>query len=415
MHPVFSVSEFNEAINHHLSLISEVSVEGEISQLNISQNKWVFITIKDQSSSMDVFGVAWDLTNLNQIEEGMLVKVTGTPGIYVRSGKFHLKANSILPSGSGAIQQALELLKKQLETEGLFDQSRKRPLPKYPQKIGLVTAKNSQAYRDVIKVLNHRTHGLEIFFIPVTVQGEQSVKSLTSALNYVNQFPQLDLLIITRGGGSKEDLKSFNNEKVVRAVFSSKIPTICAIGHEGDTCLAELVADMRASTPSNAAEIAVREAHEHLLEIHNNIQRISQQIHVQISRQRHLCMHPLNTLKYLTASQLDTLETNLKSLSQSQLHTIQILKDTKEKTLKNVESASKSLIQQLQKIKQENEMAVKFIHANNPQDILNRGYSWITNSEGELISSTTQVKNNQLIHTQVKDGTITSKVTKTNS
>jgi exodeoxyribonuclease VII large subunit len=257
---IFSVSEFIEAINQHFSLLGKVTVEGEISQINISQNKWLFISIKDKESTIEVFGVLENIYNYNSFEEGMKIYVTGEPRLYRRSGKFSIYAYKIEPAGEGALKIAFEKLKKKLEDEGLFEITRKRILPQYPQNIGLVTAKNSQAENDFLKVLKHRMGGIKIYYYPVSVQGENSVKQIVRAISYLNRYRKnLDLIALIRGGGSLEDLKAFNDEKVARAIFSSSIPIVSGVGHEKDVTLADLAADLRASTPSNVAELISRD------------------------------------------------------------------------------------------------------------------------------------------------------------
>ena len=164
MEKIFKVSEFNEFINVYLNQVGEITVEGEISQINISQGKWLFMTIKDESSSVEVFGILNTLPNYNLLEEGMLVHIYGVPRLYQKTGRFSISATQIMLAGEGSLKTAFEKLKSRLEKEGLFEKTRKRPLPMFPQKIGLITAKNSQAYYDFIKVLKARMGGIKIYF-----------------------------------------------------------------------------------------------------------------------------------------------------------------------------------------------------------------------------------------------------------
>lgn len=275
---VFTVAEFNEAVASHLALLGEVVVEGEISRLQVSQGKWVFATIKDKTASVDVFGVAFELSNLRSLAEGMLVKVYGQATLYQKSGRFSIRAFQISPSGEGALAQAYEKLKLQLEGEGIFAPERKRKLPELPERIGLITAQGSEAYNDFVKVLGERRGGIDISFYPVQVQGRDAVKSVLAAIEYFNQSLDQDVIVITRGGGSLEDLAAFNDEAVVRAVFGSKIPVICAIGHEGDVSLCELAADQRASTPTNAAMLVSRDRNEVTNEIQSLVNTMQRSI-----------------------------------------------------------------------------------------------------------------------------------------
>lgn len=284
---IFSVSEFNEFIKTYLSSVGEIVVEGEISEIRVSQNKWLFLTIKDEESSVEVFSVIFKIKNYGVLEQGMLVHIYGTPHLYQKTGRFSLFANQIIPAGEGALRVAFEKLKFKLEKEGLFDLERKRPLPMFPERIGLITAKNSQAYSDFIKVLGGRMGGIKIYFCPVQVQGRGSVESILGALEYFNRnLRNLDLLVLTRGGGSLEDLLSFNDEQVARAIFSSKIPVVCGVGHEDDVTLADLVADKRASTPSNAAELIVRHREEVLRQVNDSIRLIKLRLN-QLLREKH--------------------------------------------------------------------------------------------------------------------------------
>lgn len=260
---VFSVSECNEFIATYLQSIGEIVVEGEVSELRISQGKWLFLTLKDATASVSVFGIVYQLSNIKQLEEGMQVQVFGTPGVHQKSGRFSITARAIQPTGEGALKQAYEKLKVALTSEGLFADERKRPLSRFPQNIGLITAKGSQAFNDFIKVIGERMGGLTITYFPSSVQGNQAVGELIAAIRFANQhYSHLDALVITRGGGSLEDLIAFNDERVVRAIFASSIPVLSAVGHEGDISLCDLVADVRASTPSNAAELLVRDREE---------------------------------------------------------------------------------------------------------------------------------------------------------
>lgn len=255
---VLQVSEFNEIIKAHLESLGTVTVEGEISQISISQNKWIFLTIKDKTASVQVFAIVYQIAMANTLEEGMKVLVTGKATLYQKTARFSIFASKIIPAGEGALRLAYEKLKSKLAKEGLFDVARKRKISRFPETIGLITGKSSRAYGDFIKVLKNRLGGLKIYFYPVQVQGEESVASLLKAFDFFNQANfNLDAIVLTRGGGSLEDLISFNDELVARAVFSSKFPVVSAIGHEDDTALTDYVADLRASTPSNAAELLV--------------------------------------------------------------------------------------------------------------------------------------------------------------
>jgi len=232
-----------------------VAIEGELANFRVSKNRWVYFDLKDDLASVAFFGTVYNLPG--PLEDGMMVRAVGSPRLHPRFG-FSVSFQSIAPAGEGAIKKAADLLFKKLEAEGLFSEERKRLLPAMPAKIGLVTASDSAAAADFLKIINQRWGGLEIRLVDCLVQGEQAPAQLVRAIEYLNQLSELpDLLVMVRGGGSADDLAAFSDERVVRAVAASRIPTIVAIGHETDISLAELAADARASTPTNAAQISV--------------------------------------------------------------------------------------------------------------------------------------------------------------
>ncbi|MFC1790054.1 exodeoxyribonuclease VII large subunit [Patescibacteria group bacterium] len=274
---IYQVSEFNKYINDHLEKVGVVVVEGELSEINVSQGKFVFATIQDKEANVGVFGLSFNLPGFDLLTPGMLVHVYGKPRLYQKSGKFSIFAEKIVPAGEGALRIAFENLKKKLAKNGFFAPERKRPIPKFPEKIGLITAKGSRAYGDFVKVLKNRMGGIKVFYFSVNVQGQNSVESIVKAFACLNkQNPEAIVLI--RGGGSLEDLMSFNDERVAQAIFASKAPVVCGVGHEDDLTIADLVADLRASTPSNAAELLVRDRKEVLFVVLNNIKTIDDRL-----------------------------------------------------------------------------------------------------------------------------------------
>ena len=228
-------------------------LEGEVANFRISKNKWVYFDLKDEFSKVQCFGSVYYLPG--PIEEGMKIVVGGRPSLHNQFG-FSFNFQSITPSGEGSIKKAFDLLKAKLQKEGLFDSDRKRVLPYPPMKIALVTSLESAAYADFIKVLSSRWPFITVEVFDSLVQGEQAPAQISASILASNQQAELaDILVVTRGGGSADDLSAFNDERVVRAIASSRIPTLVAIGHEIDESLSELASDMRASTPSNAAEL----------------------------------------------------------------------------------------------------------------------------------------------------------------
>ena len=253
---VLTPTDFVALVNQTLEFVYPgVTVEGELANFRISKNRWVYFSLKDDVSVVSFFGTIYQLPG--PLEDGMNVRVVGSPRLHAKFG-FSVNVISMAPVGEVAIKKAADLLRAKLEAEGLFEPARKRLLPELPASIGLITAGNSAAYADFIKILNERWGGVGVQFADVYVQGDQAVWQIIRAIEYLNQSAEmLDVLVITRGGGSAEDLAAFNDERLVRAIAASRVPTLVAIGHEVDESLAELAADLRASTPSNAAQLLV--------------------------------------------------------------------------------------------------------------------------------------------------------------
>ncbi len=251
---VFGVSDFVAYLNQTLEMAYPyVTIEGELSNFRVSKNRWVYFDLKDEGATLRCFGTVYMLPG--PLEDGMRVRIAGSPKLHPQYN-FSVTVQSITPVGEGAIRKAADLLAAKLEAEGLFDVERKRLLPYPPRRIALITAGTSAAYADFIKITNARWRGIQIDHYDVLVQGEQSPGQIVQAITSVNaQAEPPEVLVLIRGGGSAEDLGAFSTETVTRAVAGSRVPTLVAIGHEVDVCLAELAADQRASTPSNAAEL----------------------------------------------------------------------------------------------------------------------------------------------------------------
>jgi len=388
---VLSVSEFNELINVYLSTMGEVNVKGEISQFRISQNKWIFLTIKDNAATVEVFGTIYNISNHRELEEGMVVQIIGTPRLYQKSGRFSIFANQISPSGTGALALAFEKLKQRLEKEGLFDPNRKRQLPEFPERIGLITAKDSRAYSDFAKILLERMGGLKIYFYPVSVQGADSTQSIIRAFTYFNQNNlNLDLLVLTRGGGNLEDLVSFNDEAVVRAVFTSKIATVCAVGHEEDISLSDLAADLRASTPSNAAELIVRQRSELLTHIQSQARLIELGLNDIIGESKRRVFQSISQLK----NHVD------QYLFRMQKHIV------------NFTNQYANFKHKLVLKSQQLETLIRILQNLDYRNLLAKGYSIAYTKDKKILRSKSQLKSNENMYTIVADGKIHSTVIK---
>lgn len=250
------VSDFVAVCNQTFDYaFPQAIIEGELANVRISKGKWLYFDIKDDMASVKCFGTVYQLPG--PVEDGMQIRITASPRLHQLYG-FSLNVQSIAPVGEGSIKKAAALLEAKLAAEGLFAQERKRSLPYPPTTIALITSGESAAYADFIKIVAARWPLVEIMHYDVQVQGDPAVAQICAAIDRANATASpADVIVLTRGGGSPDDLAAFSTEQVVRAVAASRIPTLVAVGHEIDTSLAELVADKRASTPSNAAELLV--------------------------------------------------------------------------------------------------------------------------------------------------------------
>ncbi len=286
--PVLGVSDFVALVNQTMEYVfPAVVVMGELANFRISKGKWLYFDLKDDKdggASVRCFGTVYMLPG--PLEDGMLLEVRAAPRLHPQFG-FSLNVQTLRPVGAGAIRKAVQLLEAKLAAEGLFDPDRKRPLPYPPARIGLVTSGESAAYADFVKVVSARWRGLEIELADVQVQGERAPGQIIAAVRWFNALADPpDVLVVIRGGGSADDLQAFSTEAVVRAVAASRTPTMAAIGHEVDVSLAELAADRRASTPSNAAELLVPDRREILAQLASLRQQLADELYGRIDGMR---------------------------------------------------------------------------------------------------------------------------------
>ncbi len=266
MDQTLSVTALNLYIRDLLDsqrLLTNVGVRGELSNYKIYPSGHHYFTLKDSESSLRCVMFKSSASRLRfRPENGMGVTVWGRVGVYPRDGAYQLYAAQIVPEGTGDLQIAFEQLKAKLEGEGLFDPAHKKPLPNFPDRIAIITSSAGAAVHDMIRILGKRWPMTKILLLPVRVQGAEAPAEIAGAIRYANEFDVADLIITGRGGGSIEDLWAFNDERVARAIYASRLPVISAVGHEPDVTISDYVADRRASTPSNAAEIAVPDCRE---------------------------------------------------------------------------------------------------------------------------------------------------------
>ena len=266
MAQILTVTQLNTLIKELLEsepLLSNICVRGELSNYKIYPSGHHYFTLKDRDSSLRCVMFKSSAQRLRfRPENGMSVTVSGRVSVYPRDGAYQFYCSGIMPEGTGDLQVAFEQLKARLEGEGLFDTSHKKPLPEFPTRIAIITSSAGAAVHDMIRILGARWPLAKVLLLPVRVQGVEAPPEIVGAIRYANEFQVADLIITGRGGGSIEDLWAFNDERVARAIYLSEIPVISAVGHEPDVTISDYVADRRASTPSNAAEIAVPDSRE---------------------------------------------------------------------------------------------------------------------------------------------------------
>lgn len=406
---VFSVSELVEYVNGQLS--EEIVVEGEISRIDVRQGNLVFITLVDAYSALDVFGLVFRLRNIDALTEGMRVRVFGTPGLYKKSGRFRIDASVIIPAGEGALRIAYERLKAQLEAEGLFDVSRKRKITRFPERIALITAPKSQAYSDFIKVLRERFGGIKVEFYPVKVQGRGAEQTIARALETASQHKKTyDAIVLIRGGGSLEDLAAFNSEEVARAVFAAQFPVIVGVGHEGDVSLADFVSDIRASTPSNAAELLVPERNAITQEVEYLVSQIERRLSESFETRRTRITQGIIHIQSVVVAAIERLRTLYTRLTQSKtllltqaLHFRTEIAEREARIFGSMEYSfkiAKTNILHLQRV----------IASLRPEAVLARGYSIIQTESGTIIKTSGQVRAHQIVHATLSSGKIKARV-----
>src|SRR5580693_9718100 len=286
---VWKVSELTETISELLErAFTDVWVEGEVSNCREAQSGHIYFTLKDARSQIRCVCFRDQLRGIRcRPEDGLHITVRGSIGVYEPRGEYQVYVSHIEPVGLGALQLAFEQLKKKLQSEGLFDQVRKKPLPVLPRCIGVVTSPTGAAIRDILRVLKRRFPNAHVSLYPVKVQGASAAAEIVLGLQYFNRVQSVDVLILARGGGSLEDLWAFNEEPLARAIFASVIPVITGVGHETDFTIADFVADLRAPTPSAAAEIVVKSREEFERHIADHQRHLIQQMRYRFSQWRH--------------------------------------------------------------------------------------------------------------------------------
>lgn len=404
-----SVSAFLARINELLE--TQVAwVQGEVSEYRVTDGKWVHFDLKDQTSLVHCFGLAFRLRT--PLEDGMTVRLWGIPRVYPRYGKFSLVVERVEPVGEGALRRAFELLRLRLEREGLFAPSRKRALPRIPERIALLTSPAAAAYADFLTVLRQRRGGITILFLPVPVQGEGALDAIARAVDWVSEeHPALDALVLVRGGGSLADLHAFNDEGVVRAVARSRVPTLVGVGHERDRTLVDLVADVRASTPSNAAELLTPTRGELQRELQDLSARLVRAVRGRVAFQETRTARAVTLLSERIRAPLERLALLRRNLEQrgAALHLrSRSLQETAETLATRLRARTARLLEQTHARLGSLERLLGSIH---PRALLRRGYSITRGPAGRVLRRAAEVRAGDLLTTTLHEGAVDSTVT----
>ncbi|WP_314585271.1 exodeoxyribonuclease VII large subunit [Paenibacillus terrigena] len=437
---ILSIKDLNRYIRMKLEsddLMQDAWIRGEISNFTHHSSGHMYFTLKDADSRIKSIMFASHNQRLAfRPKEGTKVIARGNVSVYERDGQYQFYATHMQPDGIGSLYLAYEQLKKKLDEEGLFAAHRKRPLPKFPRAIGVITSPTGAAVRDIIITLQRRYPTVPILLYPVLVQGTQAAPSIVKAIEGMNRHQEADVLIVGRGGGSLEELWAFNEEIVARAIYASCIPVISAVGHETDFTIADFVADLRAATPTAAAELAVP----HQLELKQHFRRLEQRMEHALAmrmqqerdrlerlRRSPYFVHPR---KYLLqhAERLDRLTEQLHYRTQglmrksderwSKLQHRLVRRNPQEQVIfarKRVQSETHQLLQSMQAMLKEQKLklmtGMKQLDALSPLKVMQRGYSLVYDEqEKRLIKSLADVQPGDMVHVKVNDGQLECQV-----
>jgi exodeoxyribonuclease VII large subunit len=433
----WTVRDLVAAVRTHLEReYSDTWVEGEISNLRAHESGHIYFTLKDESAQIRVvmFRSAARLLRFRP-QNGMQVVARGRVTIYEDRGELQISAEYLEPKGAGSLQIAFEQLKARLEAEGLFDSNRKKPIPTLPRKIGIVTSPQAAALRDILHILRRRHHGARVVIFPAQVQGETAALEVSAGIRYFNQVRSVEVIIVTRGGGSAEDLAAFNHEGLARAIASSSIPVISAVGHETDFTIVDFVADLRAPTPSAAAELVIRsrqDIEEQLASLQGRLEKamryrllIARQTFTELSR--HTAFARLMDLIHRRQQRLDDLthrcaeaqrrlmefqRRRLEALSAAVRHydARRVLASIR----KDLETQTAALLSTLRNLLREHSMRFErldtALQALSPLAILARGYALVFDDAGGLLKDASTVKPGDKISARLARGTLNATV-----
>lgn len=386
---VYTVAQVNSYIKNMFMqdfMLQSVFVKGEVSNCKYHSSGHIYFTLKDEKGTISCVMFAGNRSGLAfRMQEGHQVIVGGSVDVYERDGKYQLYAKQIVLDGAGLLYERYERLKRELEERGMFDACYKQSIPKYIKTLGVVTAATGAAVRDIINIVSRRNPYVQIILYPAIVQGEQAVPSIVKGIQILEAYG-VDTIIVGRGGGSIEDLWAFNEEAVAQAIFDCQIPVISAVGHETDTTIADFVADLRAPTPSAAAELAVYEYRQYEELLYDYRYRLDRQLRHQVNRYR---------------SRLEQMGLKLRYLSP-----VNQIREKRTYALKMEEQLEQAMQTVLIKKRHKLEMYIERLKGLSPLDKLNQGFSYVADESGKAVIDIDKVEVGSVLNIHVTNGRI---------
>ncbi len=387
---VTQINNYIKAILERTEVLQNVWIKGEISNLKYHSSGHVYLTLKDEGAALRAVMFKGAVMKLPfKMENGMKVSANGRIGVFERDGAYQLYIENMEQEGQGDLFKKLEELKKKLTQEGIFDEKHKKPIPRFPKRVGVVTSPTGAAVRDILNILTRRYPLAEVFLYPALVQGPGAAPSIVKGIEFLNKTQDVDVIIVGRGGGSIEDLWAFNEEVTVRAIFASKIPIISAVGHETDFTLSDAAADLRAPTPSAAAEIAVPDQAE-----------IAQGLEKHRARLKSLL------LKKAEESEIKLRLISERASAESFMRRIENLMQTTDRGFDMLQRACESTLEKKLNILSARAVA---LDALSPLKVFERGYS-VAYCGDKVLKSVKQIENNDMIKLVLNDGKVEAQV-----
>ena len=392
MRNVYSVKQVNAYIKNMFTqdfMLSRIYVKGEVSNCKYHSSGHIYFSLKDESGAIACIMFAGQRSGLGfQMKDGQQIIVLGNITTYERDGRYQLYAKEIILDGAGLLYEKFEALKKELGEMGMFANEYKQPIPKYANKIGIVTASTGAAIRDIMTVSKRRNPYVQLVLYPALVQGEGAAASIVKGIETLDRYG-VDVIIVGRGGGSIEDLWAFNEEPVARAIFDCRTPIISAVGHETDTTIADYVADLRAATPSAAAELAVFEYQAFVTQLEEKRNKLRRGVSQKI--------------------QMSRMKLERYQLKFNYLHPRNKLQEKQQRCLDYEQKIRLLFEQKLNLSKQKLALRIERMKGLSPLTKLNQGFSYVSNQDGEVVKSITNVKKDDVLTIYVTDGLVEAK------